>query len=412
MSFASPFEPFRHGPMQHVQNHRATHRNRYATLLDPEATAAARVEIASWPGYVPTPLHELSGLAGALGVAALYYKDEGERFGLRSFKALGGAYGVLHVLRREVAARVGRDVPIASVRSGVHANIASAITVVTATDGNHGRSVAWGARQFGCRAKIYMHAHVSEARADAVRSYGAEVVRVDGDYDQAVARAAEDAEREGWHVVADTGYGAYREIPSQVMAGYTVTVAEALDQLASAPPPSHVFVPGGVGGLAGAVCSHLRYALPERPVRFVVVEPSRAPCLFESARCGERTVVPVVEETVMAGLSCGAPSELAWPMLAAEADHFTTIPDEWVAPAMRLLVEAPLGDPSIVAGESAVAGLCALLNAAQDPALADALELDRSSRVLLLGTEGATDPEIYRRMTGVDPSRLESVTGA
>lgn len=372
--------------------------------LDPRRCARAREEIAQWDGYAPTPLLAFRGLAAALGVDVLRYKDEGPRFGLGSFKALGGAYAVLHVLQGAVHSRTGRRPSLAQIRSGEHASIASSLTVVTATDGNHGRSVAWGAQRFGLRARIYMHAHVSEARADAVRAYGAHVVRVPGDYDDAVDRAAEDAERHGWSVVADTAYGSYREVPTRVMEGYTTLVAEALAQWEGA-PPTHVFVPGGVGGLAGAVCSHLRHAHADTTTRIVVVEPERAPCLYESARRGVRTVVPVAEETVMAGLSCGAPSEIAWPMLAAHATDFVLVPDTWVAPAMTLLASAPHGDAPIVAGESAVAGLCTLLGACVRPDVAAALGLGPSSRVLLLGTEGATDPDIYRQLTGYEPTR-------
>ena len=374
-------------------------------LLDPGLCARAREEISAWDGYRPTPLIPLPGLSDALGVGAVHYKDEGMRFGLESFKALGGAWAVLHVLRDVVAEQTGRQPTFADIRAGRMQDVTRDVVMVTATDGNHGRSVAWGAQQFGCRARIYMHAHVSRSRADAVRRLGADVVRVDGTYDDSVARAATDADRHGWIVVADTAYGSYTEIPRLVMAGYTTLVAEALDQLAGE-APTHVFVPGGVGGLAAAVCSHLRMALPQGMVRVVVVEPDRAPCLYESARLGRRAVVPVEEETVMAGLSCGEPSELAWPILAACASDFLTVPDAWVAPAIDLLAGGALGDPPIVAGESAVAGLCGLLGASAHPGIADAMGLDRSSRILLLGTEGATDPAIYRRMTGRDPERV------
>jgi diaminopropionate ammonia-lyase len=203
--------------------------------------------------------------------------------------------------------------------------------------------------------------------------------------------------------VADNRHVDESELPRQVMAGYTMIVAEALEQIPQHEPPTHIFVPGGVGGLAAATLSHLRLTLGEEAPRFVVVEPNLAPCLFESARNGRRTSLPIDKETIMAGLSCGEPSALAWPILAAGADDFITIPDELVPPAMTLLGAAPFGDPRIVAGESAVAGLCALLATSSDPQLAAELGVDANSRVLLLGTEGATDPEIYRQLTGLLP---------
>lgn len=391
--------------------------------MDAATCAAARTEIAAWPGYTPTPLVALPGLAAAIGIGSLHYKDEAPRFGLGSFKALGGAYAVLHVIAAEVLAQTNEHTDFARIRAGEHDDVAAGVTVVTATDGNHGRSVAWGAQRFGCRAKIYLHAGVSQGRADAVRAFGADVVWVDGTYDDSVRQAAQDGARNGWFLVADTVADTVpgaapdavpdaapdaadpsdAELPRQVMAGYTMIVAEALEQVAQAELPTHVFVPGGVGGLAAASLSHLSLALGEGAPRFVVVEPDRAPCLFESARNGTRTPVPIEEETVMAGLSCGEPSALAWPIVASGADDFVTIPDELVAPAMTLLGKAPFGDPRIVAGESAVAGLCALLAASTDSAMRAGLGLAAHSRVLLLGTEGATDPEIYRELTGLTP---------
>jgi diaminopropionate ammonia-lyase len=417
LSPAQPLAPFAAAPApRHFANPKAW-RAAGGSFPDPgpdpgvvPAAAADRAfqEIAAWPGYGPTPLVALPGLAAAAGLGALHYKDEGGRFGLGSFKALGGAYAVLRLLAQRLQAGQGSAaVDGAALRSGRYRACTRAITVTTATDGNHGRSVAWGAKQFGCRCVVYIHAEVSAGREAALRDQGAEVVRVDGNYDASVARCAADAAANGWTVVSDTSWAGYRDIPRDVMAGYSVMVTEMVEQLADTVPtaipaaiPTHVFVQGGVGGIAGTIAELFAKQWQERRPRFLVVEPALAPCLYASAQAGRPTAVEIREETLMAGLSCGEVSLLGWDILAGGADDFLTIDESLVAPAMQLLAAAPFGDPAVVAGESAVAGLAAVLAAAQNPALKEALGLDASSRVLTIGTEGATDPEIYRQLTG------------
>ncbi len=355
--------------------------------------AGAVGEIAAWEGYAPTPLLELDALAGALGIAGVLYKDEGPRFGLGSFKALGGAYAALLVLQREVSAALGRPVPAADIREGRHAALASRVTLVAATDGNHGRALAWGCRRFGAACRIHIHAGVSEARAEAMRALGAEVVRIDGNYDDSVRLSREEAEANGWFAVSDTSWPGYTEVPRDVMAGYGVMVKEVRDALDR--PPTHAFLQAGVGGLAAAVAAGLRQHWGREAPRIVVVEPELAACLFASARAGGRTDIRIEEETLMAGLSCGEPSALAWEILSEEASDFLTVPESFTGPAMRLLARPAGGDPEIEAGESAVAGLAALIAAARSDDLRSALGLDGESRVLLVGSEAATDPESY-----------------
>ena len=408
-----------------------------ASALAADGFAAAEREIASWPGYAATPLARLDGLARSLGLAALWYKDERGRFGLKSFKALGGAYAVRRVLERQT--RRAREV-----------------TVTCATDGNHGRSVAWGARLFGCNCVIFIHATVSEGRAEAIRRYGAEVVRVQGNYDDAVRHAAAEAARHGWFVVSDTSYEGYRDVPIDVMHGYGVMAAEILRQLpagalergagapfygdataearrvpaeltrapspapgshlrppgaGTAPPsagevPTHVFVQVGVGALAAAICARFWLAWGPRRPRFVAVEPARADCLARSIEAGRPVVVHGDLETVMAGLACGEVSELAWEILRAGTDVALAIGDDWALEAVRALAKPREGDPVVVAGETGGAGLAALLALRDRPDLRAQLGLDASSRVLLLGSEGDTDPEIYRRIVGKSAEEL------
>lgn len=386
-------------------NPRADRRRAYggapAEVLDEAGFARAWAEIRSWPGYAPTPLVALPGLAAEAGLGSVRYKDEAPRFGLGSFKALGGAYAVARLLAQEVAARAGIEgVTSADLAAGGHRTITRDITVACATDGNHGRAVAWGARTFGCRCVIYIHATVSEGRKQAIERFGAEVRRTPGNYDDSVRQAARDAAAEGWFVVSDTSYEGYMDVPRDVMHGYTVMAEEAIRQLPEGEPPSHVFVQGGVGGVAAAVCARFWQRFGERRPRLIVVEPERAAALFESACAGRPVPATGDLKTIMAGLACGEVSLLAWRVLERGAHAFMTVPDDAAPELMRRLAAGRAGDPPLVAGESAVAGLAGALAALADPAKAEALDLGPRSRVLVFGTEGATDPELYARIVG------------
>lgn len=389
------FDNFRDAQIGHFNFEKASG-SAVETVLPRAAFADALAEITSWEGYAPTPLHHLGALATRLGLGDILYKDEAPRFGLGSFKALGGAYAGLRVVQRELTRTLKRPVDSAEIRSGRLSTEISKITLVSATDGNHGRSLSWGAQRFGAPCRIYIHKEVSEGRAKAMRDLGAIVTRIDGDYDASVELARSDAEVNGWHVVSDTSWEGYSQPPRDVMAGYGVMVNEIIEQANT--PPTHVFLQGGVGGLAAGVVAGLCQHWGDEDLRVVIVEPDLAACLFESARQGTPTSVQIAEETVMAGLSCGEPSELAWAILREAASDFVTIPDEIVAPAVRLLGRPLADDPAIIAGESAVAGLAALIAATQNHVLATALGLTPESRVLLIGSEGATDPEIYEQI--------------
>ena len=359
-------------------------------IIDLAAHHNALAEIAAWPGYEPTPLRAAPHLASELGLESVFVKDESGRFGLGSFKALGGAYGMRRVMK-------------------VPGGGAAGLTVTCASDGNHGRSVAWGARMFDCDAVVYLPAHVTEVRADAIRSFGARVVRVDGEYDDAVTQAARDARRSGWTVISDTSYPGYMDIPRHVMVGYTVMVGEVLDVLLpmadghqdmSDHPtlsPTHVFIQGGVGGLAAAVIGHLWERLGQnRPVA-VIVEPAAADGLLQSALAGRPSASRGDLHTIMAGLSCREISPLAWEIVGKGAHAFMTVPEDGIAPLMRAAARGGLGEP-FEGGESGVAGLLGLIEVARDEERRRAIGLDEQSRVLVFNTEGATDPELYARI--------------
>ncbi|MFZ6645096.1 diaminopropionate ammonia-lyase [Undibacterium sp. TJN25] len=375
-------------------------------VLSLASFADAQRHISQWAGYHATPLASLPGLAEAVGLGRIHYKDESGRFGLGSFKALGGAYAVGRLLQKEVARLAGHEIAADELGRPEYAGLIRGITVSCATDGNHGRSVALGAQRYGCGCIIYVHAGVSAGRVAAIEAYGAQVVRIAGNYDDSVRQAAADSARYAHFVVSDTSYPGYLDVPRDVMQGYTVMVDEILQQMGPkmGPDPqhlpTHIFVQGGVGGLAAAVCAHCWESLGSRRPRLVVVEPERAACLYHSAVAGHPVVIDGELDTVMAGLACGEISPLAWRILEQGASAFQTIDDRSALFAMKMLADGGLGDPPIVAGESAVAGLVGAVAAAQDATWREQLGLDGTSSVLVIGSEGDTDPGLYQRIVG------------
>ncbi|GMG84310.1 diaminopropionate ammonia-lyase [Paralimibaculum aggregatum] len=375
-------------------------------ILSDAALAEARATITTWPGYAPTPLEPLAGLAAEIGVGALHYKDESLRFGLNSFKALGGAYAVLRLLRRQIGAALGRDVAAEEILSGALAAEAARITVCCATDGNHGRSVAWGARNFGCACVIFIHATVSEGRKAAIAAYGAEVRRCAGNYDDSVREAQETATREGWFVVSDTSYPGYMEVPKDVMQGYELMAWEAFEALAE--PPSHIFLQTGVGGMAAAVAAQAKRRWGAGRPLIVLADPDRSACWVESFRAGRPTAIEGDLDTLMAGLACGEVSALAWEILKDHGDFAMALPDDAAVAMMRRLAGPPAPDRPLVAGESAVAGLAGLAAAMGEPRARAALGLDAGARVLVFGSEGDTDPALYAELVGTDAATIRA----
>ena len=333
------------------------------------------------PGYAATPLHALPGLAAALGIGRLMVKDESQRFGLEAFKALGASWAVQRL-------RENRPGPM---------------TVTTATAGNHGRAVAWAARRLGCEAVVFIPAQAAPSRIEKIRAEGARVELVQGSYDEAVARAEEAGRRHGWQVVADIGYPGYLEIPRLIAEGYATLFEETADQLArdGGGEPDLVLIQAGVGSLLHAAVDHFR-GLTRQPL-LVAVEPWQSDPHFVSAGSpgGEPTVSPGAQDSIMAGLNCAEVSLSAWPTNRRGVNMFLVIEDRHAAEAMRRLARPVPGDPAIVAGESGAAGLGGLLALLREPALGPArehLRLGPPSRVLVVNTEGATDPVGYERI--------------
>ncbi|MCG8271739.1 diaminopropionate ammonia-lyase [Aquamicrobium sp. NLF2-7] len=387
----------------------------YNTALDPadsttlgmEAAREVQRFLSCRPDYRQTPLHRLDGLAGELGVAAIFLKDEGLRLGLGSFKALGGSYAVIRLVLEEAGHRLGHPQDIADLNSSQVREIARQMTFGCATDGNHGKSVAMGARMVGARAAIFVHAGVSDERVAAIAACGAEIIRVEGTYDDSVAEAARVCEQNGWSVVSDTSWPGYERIPSLVMQGYTAMLGEVLEALPQR--PTHVFVQAGVGGLAAALAGHLAIVFGANRPRLIVVEPARAACIHESARTGRLVKTPHGEPTIMAMLECYEPSLVAWRILSRKADAFMTVDEDDAAATMLRLARPPAPDPAIVAGESGCAGLAGLIRAASDPEGRKMLGLDENARVLAINTETATDKGRYEAIVGMAPEAVAEI---
>ncbi len=340
----------------------------------------AKAEITGWAEYVPTPLALSPGLAAAADVDAVAVKDESGRFGLGSFKALGGAYAVGEVVKAELARRgVAGNATTADLLAGRYP---VDMTVVCASEGNHGISVAWGARRVGAACRIFVREGLDAGRIKAIEALGATVHRVGATYDDSVRAASATAAEAGWFVVSDTSWPGYTEVPRSVMQGYRVMVDEALDHWTGA-APTHVMIQAGVGGVATAVSVQMRARLGPAP-RLVLVEPATAACLLASAEQGAPTPVAGPMATSMTCLACAEPSLLAWQELERAAFAFVAIGDAAASDAVRLLAAE-----GIASAPSGAAGAAGLLAMAADPEGRAALGLSRQSRVLVFNTEGS-----------------------
>jgi len=329
--------------------------------------------ISSWETYNPTPLLKLNKLNDELKFKEIYYKDEDKRFNLKSFKALGGAYAVYK---------------IASEKKN--------ITVSTATAGNHGRSVAWGAQRLGIKCKIFISEFVSESRAEAMRKLNADVIRVKGNYDNSLKECIKQSEENNWEIIQDVSWDGYKEVPKLIMAGYTIMVKEILDNIKSN-SITHVFLQAGVGGMAAAIIAGFAKLSKNIP-KFIVVEPENADCVFKSIQNNRPTSIDIKKETIMGGMSCGDVSSIAWEILKNSANYCVTIPDEAISSAVALLAEGRLSNEKIIAGECAVPGVIALIGAYNNKDYLNKLNLNSDSKVLLFGCEGLTDKSMYEKL--------------
>lgn len=375
--------------------------SRELSLMSAEEIRKVRAFHKSFPQYSETPLVKLDALAQKLGVKGVYVKDESYRFGLGAFKVLGGSFAIAKYIAKLIGCDVSKLTYDRLTSKELRDRIGR-ITFFSATDGNHGRGVAWAANRLGQKAVIYMPAGSTQMRLDHIRREGAEASIIDGNYDDAVRlAAAESARIKNSVVVQDTAWEGYEEIPGWIMQGYGTMSAEADEQLkAYGDTPTHVFAQAGVGSFAGAVQGYFTNVYGGKSPRVSVVEAQACDCLYRSAKSKEYTIVEGDTRTIMAGLNCGSPSTISWEILKNHTEFFFSCPDWVSAKGMRILSSPLRGDTRVISGESGAvgAGLLAALMSGADGDLdgfRQQLGLDKSSVVLLFSTEGDTDPGKY-----------------
>lgn len=390
--------------LRHKQTDKPDPSNALAQLNPRAVTPVARQFHRQLEGYRMSPLKSLPGLAALLGLGGIWVKDESQRLSLNSFKVLGGSFALYQFLRHRLGIH-DRELTLSELKSDSVRKQLGKLCFATATDGNHGRGVAWAAMELGFDCVVYVHERTSKPRIRAIEAYGACVNIIPGTYDDAVRQITKDAAKYGWQIISDTSWEGYEDVPCWVMQGYTTLMAEVQQQLGAQGivQPTHIWVQAGVGALAASVIGYYQGLFgEERPVT-IVVEPDKAECLFESATQadGRPHSVGGNLDTIMAGLACGDPSPLAWDILNHHTDFFLSCPDFVAAKGMRVYGVPVAGDPFIVSGESGAVTLGALMFAAECPSLAELkqqLKLDSQSQVLLINTEGNTDPDLFRRV--------------
>ena len=329
--------------------------------------------IKEWNGYSPTPLINLNKLSKELNLKNIFYKDESKRFDLKSFKALGGAYAV------EKISKDNKD-----------------IIVSTATAGNHGRSVAWGAKRLGLKCKIFISEFVSDARGQAMANLGAEVIKVKGNYENSLIECIKQSTKNNWQIVQDVAWDNYLLVPKYTMAGYSVMMKEIADQLDSN-KITHVILQAGVGGMAAAMIAGIARYLKNIPTT-IVVEPDSAACVLESIKTGKIEKIDIKRESLMGGMSCGEVSLVPWEILKNSVNYCISLPDDDIAKTMKLLGNANFSDEKIIAGENSAPGVISLIASCEDQKLKKKLNLDSNSNVLVIGCEGDTDQEMYKKL--------------
>ena len=342
-------------------------------LLSKKDIEEAYSTISSWKNYSPTPLIELHKLSKELNINKIFYKDESKRFNLNSFKALGGAYAV------EKISKGNKDVVIA-----------------TATAGNHGRSVAWGARRLNLKCKIFISEFVSDAREKAMRDFGAEVIKVKGNYEKSLIECIKQSTENKWQIVQDVAWKDYKRVPKLTMAGYAIMMKEIVDQIKD-DQITHIILQAGVGGMAAAMIAGIAGYLDYVPIT-IVVEPDSAACVLESIRTGKIEKIDIKRESLMGGMSCGEVSLIPWQIIKNSVKYCISLPDDDIGKTMKLLGNASFSDESIIAGENSAPGIISLIASCENEKIKQKLLLNKYSNILLIGCEGDTDKEMYQKL--------------
>ncbi len=342
------------------------------TLSKSEIDEAYKI-ISSWNNYNSTPLLLLNKLSKDLNLKNIYYKDESKRFDLKSFKALGGAYAVEKI-------SIGKK----------------KIVVSTATAGNHGRSVAWGAKRLGIKCKIFISENVSDQRGKAMENLGAEVIKVKGNYENSLNECINQSKKNDWQIVQDVAWKNYMLVPKFTMAGYTVMMKEISEQIKN-DKITHIFLQAGVGGMAAAMVAGAARYLKNIPT-IIVVEPDSAACVMASIKTGKIEKINIKRESLMGGMSCGEVSLVPWEILKKSVKHCISLPDDDIAITMKLLANASLSESKIVAGENSAPGVISLIASCKNEKIKNDLNLNSDSNVLLIGCEGDTDEEMYKKL--------------
>ena len=350
-------------------------RNKILSSLSRKDIDEAYSSISDWKNYNPTPLIELNKLSKELNFNKIFYKDESKRFNLKSFKALGGAYAV------EKITKGNKD-----------------IVVSTATAGNHGRSVAWGAKRLGLKCKIFISEFVSEARGQAMADLGADVIEVKGNYEKSLIECIKQSTENNWQIVQDVAWKDYMVVPKYTMAGYTVMMKEIVDQIKN-DQITHMILQAGVGGMAGAMVAGIARYLGNVP-ETIVVEPDSAACVMESVKTGKIEKIDIKRESLMGGMSCGEVSLVPWEILKNSVKFCISLPDDDIAETMRLLGNSNFSEEKIIAGENSAPGVISLITSCTDAEIKERLKLNSNSNVLVIGCEGDTDKEMYKKLIG------------
>ena len=348
-------------------------RNEILKVLSPENIDDAYNVISSWKGYSPTPLIILNKLNEKLKFNKIFYKDESKRFHLKSFKALGGAYAVEKIIKGN-----GKKV------------------ISTATAGNHGRSVAWGSQKNGLKCKIFISEFVSESRAEVMRNFGADVIRVKGNYEDSLNECINQSNENNWQIVQDVAWENYKLVPKLTMAGYSVMMKEISEQIKNE-KISHIILQAGVGGMAAAMVVGIARYLDHVP-KIIVVEPDSAACVLESIRSGKIEKISIEKESIMGGMSCGEVSLVPWEILKNSVDYCVTVSDDYISKTVKFLANRQFSDEKIIGGECSTPGISSLIGLNNNTELKKKISLSEDSNILLFGCEGDADEELYQKL--------------